>query len=158
MEDCTVTCQLGNGKRQSVAWGGVLGFAMRPFNLTNSTVTVVGYFNRIKEYNMNRAVLAVIPVKYGSSGSALSPAPTTTKSSTISGSEVTCKMLTTGSYPTADFTENLREHEDYSFTSDPFKPSSTSNKVKSNLTCGVGSSANTVITIGEGNTFNYGTL
>lgn len=158
MEDCTVTCQLGNGKRQSVAWGGVLGFAMRPFNLTNSTVNVVGYFNRIKEYNMNRAVLAVIPVKYGSSGSALSPAPTTTKSSTISGSEVTCKMLTTGSYPTADFTENLREHEDYLFTSDPFKPSSTSNKVQTNLTCGVGSSANTVITIGTGNTFTYGTL
>ncbi len=158
MDKCTVACQLGNGKRQSVAWGGVIGFAMRPFNLTNSTVNVVGYFNRIKEYNLNRAVLAVIPVKYGSSGTASSPAPTTTKSSTISGSEVTCKMLTTASYPTADFTENLREYEGYSFTSDPFKPSSTSNKVQTNLTCGVGSSANTVITIGTGNTFTYGTL
>lgn len=158
MDQCNVACQLGNGKRQSVAWGGVIGFAMRPFNLTGSTVNVVGYFNRIQEYNMNRAVLAVIPVKFGSKGDPLSPAPSTT-GSTISGSSVTCKMLTTGSYPAAGLTDNLRDlNETYPFSSDPFKPTSTNDKVKNNLTCGVGSSANAVITIGEGNTFTHGTL
>lgn len=153
MTGCTVECQLGNGYRQSVAWGGVLGFAMRPFDLIDSTIDVVGYFNRIKDYNMNRAVIAVVPVKCGST--AMSPAPSTSKQSNISGTSVTCKMLTTSGYPTADLTDNLRENASYPFTSDPFK---ATGKVKSNLTCGVGSSANTVINIGEDNTFNYGTL
>lgn len=154
MDKCTVDCQLGNGYRQSVAWGGVLGFAMRPFDLVNSNVNVVGYFNRIKENNMNRAVLAVVPGKFGSSGPSMSPAPSTAGSN-ISGSSVTCKMLTTGSYPTADLTDNLRENASYEFSSAPF---GTTAKVKSNLTCGVGSTANSVITIGTGNTFTVGTL
>ena len=155
MDKCTVACQLGNGKRQSVAWGGVIGFAMRPFNLTNSTVNVVGYFNRISGYNLNRGVIAVIPVKYSSTK--MSPAPTTTNSSTISGSSVTCKMLTTKDYPAADLTDNLRESTvtNFQFTSNPFSDAS---KVQGNLTRGVGSSANAVITIGEGNTFKVGTL
>lgn len=155
MDKCTVACQLGNGKRQSVAWGGVIGFAMRPFNLTNSTVNVVGYFNRISGYNLNRGVIAVIPVKYSST--TMSPAPTTTNSSTISGSSVTCKMLTTKGYPAADLTDNLRESTEtnFQFTSNPFSDAS---KVQGNLTRGVGSNANAVITIGEGNTFKVGTL
>lgn len=155
MDKCTVACQLGNGKRQSVAWGGVLGFAMRPFNLTNSTVNVVGYFNRISGYNLNRGVIAVIPVKYSST--TMSPAPTTTKNSTISGSSVTCKMLTTKDYPAADLTDNLRESTETNlkFTQNPFSDAS---KVQGNLTRGVGSSANAVITIDEGNTFKVGTL
>lgn len=155
MDKCTVACQLGNGYRQSVAWGGVIGFAMRPFNLTNSTVNVVGYFNRISGYNLNRGVIAVIPVKYSSTK--MSPAPTTTNSSTISGSSVTCKMLTTKGYPAADLTDNLRESTEtnFQFTSNPF---SSSDNVKKNLTRGVGSEANAVITIGEGNTFKVGTL
>ena len=155
MDKCTVACQLGNGYRQSVAWGGVIGFAMRPFNLTNSTVNVVGYFNRISGYNLNRGVIAVIPVKYSST--TMSPAPTTTNSSTISGSSVTCKMLTTKGYPAADLTDNLRESTEtnFQFTSNPF---SSSDNVKKNLTRGVGSDANAVITIGEGNTFKVGTL
>ena len=155
MEDCTVKCQLGNGKRQSVAWGGVLGFAMTPFDLIDSEINVVGYFNRIQDYNLNRAVIAVIPVKFGSSGPSMSPAPTITKSSTISGSSVTCKMLTTTGY--TDTTDNLRESTDksFEFTSDPFKGT---DGVKKNLTRGVGSSGNAVINIGDGNTFKLGTL
>ena len=155
MTGCTVDCQLGNGYRQSVAWGGVIGFAMKPFNLTNSTVNVVGYFNRISGYNLNRGVIAVIPVKYSST--AMTPAPTTSKSSTISGSSVTCKMLTTKDYPAADLTDNLRESTETNlkFTQNPFSDAS---KVQGNLTRGVGSNANAVITIGEGNTFKVGTL
>lgn len=157
MDQCTVACQLGNGQRQSVAWGGVLGFAMRPFNLTGSTVNVVGYFNRISKYNLNRGVLAVVPVRYGTvTTDVMTPAPTTTAgSSTVSGSSITCKMLTTGSYPAADLTDNLREREDFSFTSDPF---STSESVRKNLTRGVGSNANAVITIGDDNTYAVGTF
>ena len=130
---------------------------MRPFNLTNSTVNVVGYFNRISKYNLNRGALAVVPVRYGTSTSdVMTPAPTTTAgSSKVSGSSITCKMLTTGDYPAADLTDNLREREDFSFTSNPF---SSSDNVKKNLTRGVGSNANAVITIGEGNTFKVGTL
>jgi hypothetical protein len=155
MTGCTVECQLGNGYRQSVAWGCILGFAMKPFDLINSTIDVVGYFNRIQDYNLNRAVLAVVPVQYGSKGPAMSPAPSTTKTSNISGSTVICKMLTTSGY--TDTTDNLRESTvaDFKFTSDPFKGT---DGVKKNLTRGVGSSANAVINIGEGNTFKLGTL
>ena len=153
MKGCTVDCQLGNGYRQSVAWGGVLGFAMKPFDLIDSEINVVGYFNRIQDYNLNRAVIAVVPVKCGST--AMSPAPSTTKTSNISGSTVICKMLTTSGY--TDTTDNLRESTDasFAFTSDPFKGT---DGVKKNLTRGVGSSANAIINIGDGNTFKLGTL
>jgi hypothetical protein len=66
-------------------------------------------------------------------------------------------MLTTKGYPAADLTDNLREstETDFKFTSNPFSDAS---KVQGNLTRGVGSNANAVINIGEGNTFKVGTL
>lgn len=155
MDKCTVACQLGNGQRQSVAWGGVLGFAMMPFNLTNSSVNVVGYFNRISGYNLNRAVIAVVPVKY--STNKMSPAPSTSQSGTVSGSSITCKMLTTKDYPTAEMTDNLRESTETNLQFDQ-NPFSDGGKVKGNMTRGVGSTANAVITIGDDNTYAVGAL
>ena len=58
---CTVQCQIGNGKRQMVAWGGVIGFAVRPFNFKNGVLALSGYFQRISNYKFNRAVVAVVP-------------------------------------------------------------------------------------------------
>ena len=65
--------QIGNGKRQSVSFAGVIGFALRPFTLTNSYIWTVGYFNRLSIYQNNRASVAVVPVKFGSKSS-MSPA------------------------------------------------------------------------------------
>ena len=61
----TVNCQVGSGKRPVVAMAGVIGFAERPFNLTESKVYITGYFQRFEGYKGNRAVVAVVPVRYG---------------------------------------------------------------------------------------------
>ena len=64
---------IGNGKRQSVSFAGVIGFALRPFTLKNSYIWTEGYFNRLPIYQNNRASVAVVPVKYGTQSS-MSPA------------------------------------------------------------------------------------
>ena len=58
---------IGNGKRQSVSFAGVIGFALRPFTLKNSYIWTEGYFNRLPIYQNNRASVAVVPCKYGTS-------------------------------------------------------------------------------------------
>ena len=64
MSGCSVNCTLGNGKRPVVSWGGVIGFAMRPFTLRESDVYVTGYFQRLITYKLNRAMVAVMPTYY----------------------------------------------------------------------------------------------
>ena len=65
IQGTTVNCQVGSGKRPVVAMAGVIGFAERPFNLTESKVYITGYFQRFEGYKGNRAVVAVVPVRYG---------------------------------------------------------------------------------------------
>lgn len=89
MDECVVNCQIGNGKRGSVAWGGMIGFCVRPFKLNNSEIHYSGYFNRIEGYKMNRAVIAVVPVKYDSAAMSIVP--------DISGSTVTGTLALSGS-------------------------------------------------------------
>ena len=67
IDNCVSKPIMGNGKRQSVSFAGVLGFALKPFVITNSKIWTEGYFNRVKEYQDNRASVAVVPMKYGSS-------------------------------------------------------------------------------------------
>ena len=57
---------IGNGKRQSVSFAGVIGYALKPFTLTNSYIWTQGYFNRLSFYLNNRASVAVVPFGYGS--------------------------------------------------------------------------------------------
>ena len=57
---------IGNGKRQSVSFAGVIGYALKPFTLTNSYIWTQGYFNRLSFYQNNRASVAVVPFGYGS--------------------------------------------------------------------------------------------
>ena len=61
MENITVSCQIGNGKRPMVSWGGVIGYAVRPFSFNGGTLDLGGYFQRISDYKFNRAVVAVVP-------------------------------------------------------------------------------------------------
>ena len=61
MDAVTVSCQIGNGKRPMVSWGGVIGYAVGPFNLNGGTLNLGGYFQRISNYKFNRAVVAVVP-------------------------------------------------------------------------------------------------
>lgn len=73
IDNCVSKPIIGNGKRQSVSFAGVLGFALRPFKLTNSYIRTEGYFNRLPGYQNNRASVAVVPIRYASATS-ISPA------------------------------------------------------------------------------------
>jgi len=143
VDDCTIECQIGNGRRQMVAWGGVIGYAMRPFNLKNSTLDVTGYFQRIEIYKMNRAVVAVVPVANGTV--AMDPAPGVAESSIV-GNDISCLLMTSGSVAGNSAAGDLSS----TLTLDVF---STAAKLKENLVCGQGFTANAGVTIGEDNTY-----
>ena len=64
MKDCLVNCNIGNGKRPVASWSGVIGFAMRPFTLRESSVYAAGFFQRLITYKLNRAMVAVVPTYY----------------------------------------------------------------------------------------------
>ncbi len=143
VDDCTIECQIGNGRRQMVAWGGVIGYAMRPFNLKNSTLDVTGYFQRIEIYKMNRAVVAVVPVANGTA--AMDPAPDVAESSIV-GNDISCLLMTSGSVAGNAAADDLSS----TLTLNVF---STAAKLKENLVCGNGFTANTGVTIGDDNTY-----
>jgi len=61
----TVDCSIGNGKRPTVSMGGMLGYTIKPFKLSSSKVHYDGYWTRLSYYKMDRAAVAVVPVKSG---------------------------------------------------------------------------------------------
>lgn len=143
MDDVTVKCQIGNGKRQMVAWGGVIGYTIRPFKLRNSTVDVTGYFPRISGYWGNRAVVAVVPVKYNTSAMDLVP---DVNGSEIAANNIKCKLMTSASAASAGSTDDLSA----GLTNNEF---GSDTAIQENLVCGQGFTANDGVTIGDGNTF-----
>lgn len=88
MDACTVNCTMGNGKRAVMSYGGVIGCAIMPFELSNSNVFVSGYYQRIGNYQGNRAAVAAVPVLFGTNTSnTMNIAPN------LSGSKITnCKI------------------------------------------------------------------
>ena len=62
LDGCTVNCQIGNGKRPMVAWGGVIGYIIKPFSIKDINLTYDGYFQRVSTgtaYKFNRGVIGV---------------------------------------------------------------------------------------------------
>ena len=118
MDGCTVNCQIGNGKRQMVSWGGMIGYTVRPFKVqNNTTLTLGGYFQRISAYNMNRAIVAVVPA--ATEDDSLTP---TVSGSTISGTlsvtgcmkmegKTGCLITSSPSYPSASTVSNILNTE-----------------------------------------------
>lgn len=103
MNKCIINCTMGNGKRAVMSYGGVIGCAVMPFNLTNSDVFVSGYYNRIGNYQGNRALVAAVPVLFGTTATnTMNIAPN------VAGSKITnCKIggavkSTTSALATAD--------------------------------------------------------
>ena len=110
IENCTVKCHIGNGKRQMVSWAGVIGYTIKPFIVNNATLTLGGYFQRISTYNMNRAVVAVVPANSNDltidlTGSEIKGTISVT-ACMKSGTKTAC-LLTTKDYPTATDTKDL---------------------------------------------------
>ena len=88
MDNCTINCLIGCKERALMSLGGVIGLTVRPFTLTNSNVHIEGYYNRISNYQNNRAVVASVPTYYG--GNTNNPMTITPD---ISGSAISnCKI------------------------------------------------------------------
>ena len=94
MDGCTINCQIGNGKRPMVSWGGVIGYTVRPFELKDMNLTYSGYFQRLSygtTYKYNRAVVAVVPA--ATKDDELTP--------DVTGSVITGYLRVTGSVKSA---------------------------------------------------------
>ena len=100
MDGCTVNCQIGSGKRGMVAWGGMVGFLVKPFTLKDSKIHLSGYFMRISNYKFNRAVVGVVPVGVGAAIGDITGS-TITGTLTVSGSlRSSSSLISTGTSKT----------------------------------------------------------
>lgn len=97
MDACTVNCTMGNGKRAVMSYGGVIGCAVMPFELKNSNVFVSGYYQRIGNYQGNRAAVAAVPVLFGTNTSNTMNIAPNVNGSIISNCRIGGSVLTTSS-------------------------------------------------------------
>ena len=134
MDDCTVNCTMGNGKRPVMSYGGVIGCAVRPFNLKNSDVFVTGLYQRISNYKGNVAVVAAVPVLFGTSASNTMNIAPAIEGSTITDCNIGASVKTSDS---ALSTANGEKTDDCSgsLTTTIVKDSE---ETQSNLVCGQG--------------------
>ena len=89
IDECLVSCKIGNAVRASTSMAGCLGFAMRPFSITNSTVWFEGLWTRVNAFHLNSAGLAVVSMTDRSKD--MSPKPDI-KGSAVSGCKVGGKV------------------------------------------------------------------
>ena len=97
MDACTVNCTMGNGKRAVMSYGGVIGCAVMPFELHNSDVFVSGYYQRIGNYQGNRAAVAAVPVLFGTNTSNTMNIAPKVGGSLISNCRIGGNVMTTSS-------------------------------------------------------------
>lgn len=83
IDDCLVSCTIGNAVRASTSMAGCIGFAMRPFSITNSKVWFEGLWTRVSAFHLNSAGLAVVCMTDKSSN-IMTPKPDI-KGSVVSG-------------------------------------------------------------------------
>ena len=134
IDGCSTDCQIGNGRRPMVAWGGAIGYTVRPFILNNTSLNLSGYYQRLAGYKMNRAVVAVVPVKYNASDMDLVP--------DVNGSKITGYLSVSGYVFSSDKTiSSDSDATDLSGTLS-HKIFSGEDKVEGNLVCGQGFTAN----------------
>ena len=141
----TVNCTIGSINRQVAAIGGAFGFTIRPFSISNSNIYYIGYFNRVYGFQSNRAVIAVVPVKYDNSNMYDNGG---FKGPVVAGSSVTnCKYGATlhTNTKTFDYTTTTCLSENATIFTTPSQASD-------NMVVGHGFPNNTEITT-SGNTF-----
>ena len=135
IEGCATVCQISNGKRPMVAWGGAIGYAVRPFKVKDTSLKLSGYYQRLAGYKMNRAVVAVVPAKYNTSNMDLIP--------NVEGSQITGYLSVSGRILSSGST--LTEDSKAPDLSGTLSTGVFVNreKVIENLVCGQGFTANT---------------
>ena len=140
MKDCTVDCTMGNGKRAVMSYGGVIGCAVKPFNLSDSNVFVYGKYQRIDNYKGNRALVAVVPVLFGTNTDNTMNIAPDVKGSKISNCKISGSVkTTTGALTTAngEKTDDLSETLDFILFNGPNKVYNEEEGTN-NLVCGQG--------------------
>ena len=134
IDGCSVDCQIGNGRRPMVAWGGVIGYTVRPFILNNTSLNLSGYYQRLEGYKMNRAVVAVVPVKHNTTAMDLVP--------DVSGSKITGNLSVIGYLLTSGSTLGSSDSGADLTSTLTTKVFASLDKVKENLVCGQGFTTN----------------
>lgn len=66
----SVKATIGEAKRQSVAIAGGIGYVVAPFTFKNCSIWFNGGFSRTTNFKDNRAIVAVVPTRNGTSTSA----------------------------------------------------------------------------------------
>lgn len=122
----TINCVIGSGKRAMVSIAGLLGFALRPFTLTDSDLYYTGYFRCHSGYAGNRAVVAVVPVLYNKNAMKMVP---DVKGTIISNCRIGALLNTSDTYPGTSNTSELTTNKQI-FT--------TPEDAQANLVCGQG--------------------
>ena len=143
MKECTVDCTMGNGKRAVMSYGGVIGCAVKPFNLSDSNVFVYGKYQRIGNYQGNRALIAVVPVLFGTTETNTMNIVPDVTGSTISNCKISGSVKTTTEALTTtdgENTDDLSETLDFILFNGPDKVYNEE-KGKNNLVCGQGYTA-----------------
>ena len=133
IDGCSTDCQIGNGRRPMVAWGGVIGYTVRPFIVNNTSLNLRGYYQRLEGYKMNRAVVAVVPVKYNTTAMDLVP--------DVSGSKITGNLSVIGYMLTSGSTLGSSDSGTDLTSTLTTKVFASLDKVKENLVCGQGFTA-----------------
>lgn len=131
IQDCTITAQIGNGKRPMVAWGGVIGYVVAPFRVYNLNLELNGYYQRLSTYKFSRSVIANVPVKGITADIA---------GSTVEGTINVSKYVLSGGELSSDDKSNLS-------TSLTTKIFNSETKVRGNLVYGQGYEVNTGVDI-----------
>ena len=135
MDKCTVNCEIGCKKRALMSLGGVIGFTVRPFTLTESNVHISGYYNRIENYQNNRAIVASVPTYYG--GNTNNPMTITPdiKGSKISNCNVGGHLYTTSSALSTNVGKSTADLSGSDFSVTLFN---SQKKVDEGMVCGQG--------------------
>ena len=130
IDGCTVDCAIGNGKRQMYSWGGVIGYAAKPFKIRNNTnLNLDGYSARLANCAGNIGIIAAAPVFYQASSKPLDIVPD------LAGSEISGTLTVSGNVKNFAAAGTGKT----SFVDSEYIELFTSQEtVTSNLVCGMG--------------------
>ena len=130
IDGCTVDCTIGNGRRQMYSWGGVIGYAARPFKIRNDTnLNLDGYSARLANCAGNIGIIAAAPVYYQASSKPLDIVPD------LAGSEISGTLTVSGNVKNFAAAGTGKA----SFANSEYSELFTSQEtVTSNLVCGMG--------------------
>ena len=142
----TVNATIGEAKRQSVAIAGGIGYTVAPFTFKDCRIWFKGGFSRTTNFKENRAIVAVVPTRNGTSTSA---SALMDQQGDASGSSIKDCKVGGDLYISQDcFADTVYGD----LTAESYLPRyahifNGADKIASNLVCGQGYTANTGVSV-----------